>query len=237
MARTNQLHHTFSADAQVNTAAWNGIADQLTPCDGPAEVPDHIEWTSWPGHGPDHDFLGDVSGKRVAELGCGTGEHTAYMAAHGAALAVGVDIAQHRIKQAQERYGHLAGIQWEVGDAIEATAHLPKIDICISIYGALWYADPALLLPVIRNRLKVGGVLAFTVNALRTGQVPGRRVDNLTLPDGIRLPVVYYSYALPTWRYLLQEAELTLDTALTVDDPTGGGHQALVLRAHRPAET
>jgi hypothetical protein len=39
------------------------------------------------------------------ELGCGTGEHTAYAAAHGARLAIGV--ATQRLAEARARYGHL----------------------------------------------------------------------------------------------------------------------------------
>ncbi|MEU7226114.1 class I SAM-dependent methyltransferase [Streptomyces chrestomyceticus] len=161
-------------DARVNARAWNHIAAQDTPA--PGQVPERIEWTCWPGRGPGAGFLGDLTGRRVAELGCGTGEHTAYAAAHGARLAVGIDVAAQRIATARARFGHLPALAWRVGDAAAVLAGLPRLDVCFSIYGALWYADPAQLLPVTANRLGPGGLLAFSVNApppRRTVRPPG----------------------------------------------------------------
>ncbi|MBB4891229.1 SAM-dependent methyltransferase [Streptomyces olivoverticillatus] len=239
MTYTSLLHGDALVDTQVNARAWNSIAAQKPVGDGPPQkgtVPDDIEWTCWPGHGPGAAFLGDLVGRRVAELGCGTGEHTAYAAARGARLALGVDIAVGRIQQARARFGHLPAAIWTVGDAAEVLARLPRLDACFSIYGALWYSDPARLLPVIRNRLKPGGLLAFTVNAPRPAELPGRRVDNLTLDTGARLPVVHYSYDVDAWRQLLTASGLTTDTVLTVDDPVGRCYRTLVLRARRPVE-
>ncbi|MEV4440347.1 class I SAM-dependent methyltransferase [Streptomyces sp. NPDC049577] len=225
-------------DAQVNARAWNNIAAHATGTSPEAsEVPQDIAWTAWPGRGPGAGFLGELAGRRVAELGCGTGEHTACAAAHGARLAVGVDVAEARLEQARARFGRLPALLWKAGDAAEVLASLPCLDVCFSIYGALWYSDPARLLPVIANRLVPGGILAFTVNAPRDGETPGRRVDNLTLPTGARLPVVHYTYGANTWHHLLAEAGLTMEAAVAVDDPRGRGYRALVLRARRPTRS
>ncbi|MEV6673444.1 class I SAM-dependent methyltransferase [Streptomyces sp. NPDC051162] len=224
-------------DAQVNADAWNSIAAQAPVGAAPQPqeaVPDDVEWTCWPGHGPGAAFLGDLAGRRVAELGCGTGEHTAYAAAHGARLAIGVDIAEARIHQAQARFGDLSAVLWKTGDAAAVLAGLPRLDVCFSIYGALWYSDPARLLPAIRNRLVPGGVLAFTVNAPRLGELPGRRVDNLTLATGARMPVVHYSYDADAWQRLLTEAGLSTQEMVAVVAPAGSDHRALVIRARRP---
>ncbi|MFI2077526.1 class I SAM-dependent methyltransferase [Streptomyces triculaminicus] len=226
-------------DAWVNAVAWNSIAAQQPPGAGPpqAAVPEVIEWTCWPGHGPGSAFLGALTGRRVAELGCGTGEHTAYAAACGARLAIGVDVAGARLQQARARFGVLPAVVWKTGDAAEVLAALPRLDVCFSIYGALWYSDPAHLLPVIHSRLKPGGILAFTVNAPCPGELPGRRVDNLTLSTGARLPVVHYSYDADTWQRLIATAGMSTQEVVTVDDPAGGDYRALVIRAQRPAES
>ncbi|MGJ5894510.1 class I SAM-dependent methyltransferase [Streptomyces niveiscabiei] len=220
-------------DASVNARAWNHIAVQDSTGDDAGAVPERIEWTCWPGRGPGAEFIGDPAGLRVAELGCGTGEHIAYAAAHGARLAVGVDIAEQRIAQARARFGHLPALVWRVGDAAQELAELPRLDVCFSIYGALWYADPAQLLPVIHNRLRPGGLLAFSVNGPRPGELPGRRVDNLTLTSGTRLPVVHYSYDADAWRGLLDEHGFAPPEVLPVEGPAGSPYRTFVIRAHR----
>ncbi|MFI6475954.1 class I SAM-dependent methyltransferase [Streptomyces sp. NPDC050516] len=234
------MKHDMLVDASVNARAWNRIAaqdahagqrcnvDRTTP-----PLPERIEWTCWPGRGPGGDFLCELSGLRVAELGCGTGEHTAYAAAHRARLAIGVDIADQRIAQAQARFGHLPALVWRTGDAARVLAELPVLDVCFSIYGALWYADPAQLLPVIHGRLRPGGLLAFSVNGPRPGELPGRRVDNLTLDDRTRLPVIHYSYDTGTWRRLLDRHGFTTPEVLPVQGPEGSPHRTLVIRARR----
>ncbi|WP_425282008.1 methyltransferase domain-containing protein [Streptomyces albofaciens] len=73
----------------------------------------------------DFAWIGDLAGLRVAELGCGTGEHIAHAAAHGAALAIGIDVAAHRIAQARARYGHLPTLFWRIGDAVTVWPHCP----------------------------------------------------------------------------------------------------------------
>ncbi|WP_050502487.1 class I SAM-dependent methyltransferase [Streptomyces monomycini] len=227
-------HDTALVDASVNARAWNHIAAQGAP-EGtePGQVPERIEWTCWPGRGPRNGFLGDLTGLRVAELGCGTGEHTAYAAAHGARLAIGVDVAAQRIDTARALFGHLPALAWRVGDAAQVLAGLPHLDVCFSIYGALWYADPAQLLPVTANRLRPGGLLAFSVNAPRPRELPGRRVDNLTLADGARLPVVHYAYDAVTWCRLLDGNGFADTEVLPVEGPEGSPYRTLVIRARR----
>lgn len=226
-------------DASVNARAWNHIAAQDTPESAkpdPGRVPERIEWTCWPGRGPGAEFLGDLTGAHVAELGCGTGEHTAYAAARGARLAIGIDVAELRIAQARTRFGRLPALEWHVGDAATVLAQLPLMDVCFSIYGALWYADPVQLLPVIHHRLRAGGLLAFSVNGPRPGELPGRRVDNLTLTNGTRLPVVHYSYDAGTWRRLLDEHGFADVEVLPVERPESSPYHTLVVRARHAGD-
>ncbi|ATM24707.1 hypothetical protein SMD44_p10208 (plasmid) [Streptomyces alboflavus] len=227
-----------TVDASVNARAWNHIAaqDEADPAvSTPGEVPRTIEWTCWPGRGPGAEWIGDLSRTRVAELGCGTGEHTAYAAENGARLAVGVDVADQRIAQARARFGHLPAIDFKVGDAAEILDE-PRLDVCFSIYGALWYAEPTRLIPVIHNRLRPGGILAFSVNAPRDGELPGRRVDNLTLTGGARLPVIHYSYGADAWRRLLAECGFADTQVLPIEGPDGSPYRTLVIRTRRGAD-
>lgn len=46
-------------------------------------------------------FMGDVKGKRVLDIGCGTGAHLIWLARHGA-IVTGIDISRERINVANE---------------------------------------------------------------------------------------------------------------------------------------
>lgn len=57
-----------------------------------------------------------VQGRRVLDVACGEGYGTAMLAA-GSAEVVGVDIDAASIAHARERYGAIANVRYEVGDA------------------------------------------------------------------------------------------------------------------------
>jgi SAM-dependent methyltransferase len=220
-------------DAAVNARAWDNIARRDSEPDQPTPSPQRIDWTPWQGRGPGAELLGDLTDATVAELGCGTGNHLAYVAAHGAHLAIGVDVAQQRIEQARTRYDHLPNTEWRVGDAATVLPTLPLLDVCYSIFGALWYADPVLLLPAIHHRLRPGGLLAFSVNSPRVGELSGRRVDNLTLNDGARLPVIHYTYDADTWAQLLHQSGFEPDEHLPITGPEPSSYRTLIQVARR----
>ncbi|MEV0442691.1 methyltransferase domain-containing protein [Streptomyces spectabilis] len=121
-----------------------------------------MNWTQYPDHGPNESVLGDVTGRRVLELGSGAGSNLAHLATLGADC-VGVDVAPSREQTAQERWGHLPGLEFRTA---EATDHLTqcsdRYDVVYSIFGAVWFVAPAVLLPLIRGRLNAGGILAFS---------------------------------------------------------------------------
>ncbi|WP_405657551.1 class I SAM-dependent methyltransferase [Streptomyces sp. RK9] len=121
-----------------------------------------LNWTQYPDHGPDEGVLGDVAGREVLELGSGAGGNLAHLATLGA-RCVGVDVAPSRERTARERWGHLPGLEFRTA---EATEHLSRsgdrYDFVCSIFGAVWFVAPPVLLPLIRARLVPGGVLAFS---------------------------------------------------------------------------
>lgn len=59
------------------------------------------EHATWPAT---RALVGDVAGERVLDAGCGTGEHTAALAADGAEV-VGVDLSAGMLERARERFG------------------------------------------------------------------------------------------------------------------------------------
>ena len=144
--------------------AWNGFADKATPrrAVNAAGARTWLNWTQYPDHGPDEAVLGPVAGKRVIELGSGAGANLAHLATLGA-HCVGVDIAPARAVTAARAWGHLPNLEFITDDAGSHLAAFPgRYDVAYSIFGAVWFTDPELLLPLIHRALTPGGVLAFS---------------------------------------------------------------------------
>ncbi|MCA2204057.1 class I SAM-dependent methyltransferase [Streptomyces griseoincarnatus] len=121
-----------------------------------------LNWTQYADHGPNESVLGPVAGRRVLELGSGSGSNLAHLVTLGA-TGLGVDVAPARETVARERWGDLPGLEFRTA---EATAFLSgsdeTFDVVLSIFGAVWFVDPNTLLPLIRSRMASGGILAFS---------------------------------------------------------------------------
>ena len=95
--------------------------------------------------GPSDDelgVLGDVSGKDVIELGCGTAYFGAWLAKRGARVT-GVDITPAQLETAR-RMSEETGIALELIEANAEDVPLPadSFDLALSEYGASIWCDP-----------------------------------------------------------------------------------------------
>ena len=120
----------------------------------------------------------DLDGKRVVELGCGTGYVSAWLARRGA-RPIGLDLTENQLAAAR-------GFQREIGPAyplVQADAErLPlrdeSFDVAISEYGACLWCDPYRWIPEAARVLRPGGELVFLTNSvLLTLTVPDRDAD------------------------------------------------------------
>jgi predicted TPR repeat methyltransferase len=76
------------------------------------------------------------------------------MCCHG----VGVDISAVQLKFAADRWPHLDLRRADALAFLNDTSY--RFDAIYSVFGAVWFVDPELMLPAIRERLQ--GVLAFS---------------------------------------------------------------------------
>lgn len=116
-------------------------------------------------------MLGPIVDRTIVELGCGTGDNAAALAAAGA-YVTGVDISPDVIQQARPKWRHQPRLRLIHADAAGYLAdNDEQVDIIYSIYGALTFNPADELLALITDRLRPAGQLA---TAHRLPRSPGQ---------------------------------------------------------------
>ena len=110
--------------------------------------------------------LGDVRGRDVVELGCGTAYFSAILARQGARV-VAVDPTPAQLATAR-RLQEETGLRFPLVEAPAERVPLPdaSFDLAFSEYGASLWADPGLWVPEVARLLRPGGRLVFMTNSL-----------------------------------------------------------------------
>lgn len=143
---------------KINRVCWDRVADRFY---GKTALP---SWGPLAQTETDLGLLGDVRGKRVLEIGCGSGHSLLYMARQGAAELYGLDLSRRQIgfaRELLERNGVTAQL---FESPMEQNPGLPQnyFDLVFSIYAIGWTADLGQTLAQIAGYLKPGGVLVFS---------------------------------------------------------------------------
>jgi len=130
--------------------------------------------------------LGDVRGKDIVELGCGTAYVSAILAKLGA-RPTGVDPTPAQLATAR-RMQRETGITFPLVEAPGERVPLPdaSFDLAVSEYGASLWADPAKWVPEAARLLRPGGRLVFMTNsvlAVVCSPDTGDIVDRLMRPQ------------------------------------------------------
>lgn len=180
-----------------------------------------FNWTQYADHGPGVELLGLRGGGRVLDLGCGKGGNAAHLAALGLD-AVGVDISPMQLRAAGERWGGGPGLEFRHADAL---AYLlgggEAFDAVYSVYGVVWFTDPAILLPAVRERLRPGGVLAFSQRPPVEGCYGCQASYIPRGADEDPLVVKRWDYEPEAWERLLKEHGYTDVSTRVVAAPPG----------------
>ena len=150
-----------SADDRVaaNVAQWTLTNREFT--DKQAEHSWRDPTIHWGVFGIHDRWLGDVAGKDVVELGCGTAYLSAKLARAGA-RPVGVDPTPAQLATAR-RMQQETGLEFPLLEAPAESVPLPdaSFDLAISEYGASLWADPRKWVPEAARLLRPGGRLLF----------------------------------------------------------------------------
>lgn len=150
------INHTEMLE--INKAGWDDVADQ------------YFGILALPKYGPyaptedELNLLGDVVGKKILEIGCGSGHSLLYMASKGAEEIWGIDLSTTQVNYTKEllEENKLKGTIKQM--AMEDMVDLPRnhFDIVFSIYALGWTVDIARTVSNIYEKLKNGGKFIFS---------------------------------------------------------------------------
>jgi ubiquinone/menaquinone biosynthesis C-methylase UbiE len=156
----------LTEDARRNRELWTKSNAEYTDRQADrAWRTEGIEWGQFSVPESELKVLGDVAGKDVVELGCGTAYFSAWLAKRGA-RPVGADITPAQLETAR-RLQVETGIEFPLIEADAAEVPLPaeSFDLVLSEYGASIWVDPYRWIPEAARLLRPGGELVFLCNS------------------------------------------------------------------------
>lgn len=108
-------------------------------------------------------LFGDVSGKKLLEICCGSGHSLKYNADRGASELWGLDISKSQLQNAEKYLGENGVNAKLICSPMEADAGIPTdyFDIVYSIYGIGWTTDLDGTFKRISSYLTKGGTFIF----------------------------------------------------------------------------
>ncbi|MFI7085561.1 class I SAM-dependent methyltransferase [Streptomyces anulatus] len=213
--------HDIAAETELwDTYASSAFKDDMEPS---------FCWTQYAGHGPGPELLGDP--QTALEIGCGTGRALALLAGRGI-RATGIDLSPAMVKKVTARWAG-TGVDFVCGEVLETlAADDANFDAVYSIFGAVWFTDPARLLPLVAARLRPGGVFAFS----HPPAIPGAYGPQGMYKGGFAGRAMYtyrYSYTPRRWTGLLERAGFRDVDARVLDAPEAGHIGTLLVTARR----
>ncbi|WP_273404188.1 class I SAM-dependent methyltransferase [Actinobacillus porcinus] len=109
-------------------------------------------------------LLPDLKGKKLLDLGCGTGEHLALYLEHGADFVVGMDLSEAMLTQAAQNLSQKRPRFSLYQSSMEQLNALPEndFDIITSSFAFHYVQDFPKLLADIKAKLKPNGTLVFS---------------------------------------------------------------------------
>ncbi|MFX4291111.1 class I SAM-dependent methyltransferase [Streptomyces bohaiensis] len=223
---------------ETASAAWDAYAacsPERRPTNG-SGARTWFNWTQYPDHGPGVELLGLRPGDRALDLGCGSGGNAAHLASLGVGT-VGVDVSTRQLAKARERWPDHPGVELHLVDALTHLRASPGTYAAVySVFGAVYFSDPAILLPAIRSALVPGGRLVFSQRPAVEGCYGAQASLIQRGPDEDPAVVRRWDHEHGTWIGLLRAAGFVRARAEILPAPPDSGRTegTLLVRALRP---
>ena len=219
------------ADGGEQFATIEGYWADYAPGDS-VPVADRVHWTQYPGHGPGAEFVG--SPRTALELGAATCAAGVALARTTGAEVTCIDFSPEQVARSRKWWSSEPGVTIVEADVLDYLAETDRRwELIFSDWGAVFFIDPQLLLPLIIRRLAPGGLLAFScVEALHPCYGPQVLYGNGY--RGKALPIVRWMYTPEQWARMLEHhGYVGIDVTIL---PAGqAGHVGTLMgRAYRP---
>jgi SAM-dependent methyltransferase len=215
------------------TEYWDHYAAGVTDETPEEALKDAFGWTQYSGHGPGDELLGDPA--TALELGAGRGNAVAALATKGVD-AIGVDVSSVQCAHARSRWGHLPGARFVHADVVNYLGGSDRRwEAIYSIWGAFWFTDPRVLLPLIHDRLVPGGKLVFS-HAPAVPASYGRQGIYGNGLTGKKVWVYRWAYEPATWAGLLRQHGFTGIDARVESAPRPDHVGTLIVEGRRARE-
>jgi SAM-dependent methyltransferase len=159
-----EVSKDLTEHAARNQAEWAGWAEEYVPGAERNWAREEIAWGILKVPEAGIQMLGDVAGKDVVELGCGTAYVSSWLARRGARVT-GVDLTEEQLATARRMQAE-HGLEFPLVHASAEDVPLPdaSFDLAVSEYGASIWCDPDLWIAEASRLLRPGGELVFLVN-------------------------------------------------------------------------
>ena len=156
----------MSDDLARNRRLWTQTNAEYTDAAASAAwAQTEMTWGMWAVPDAELRLLGDVAGKDVLELGCGTAYLSAWLARRGARV-VGVDPTPAQLETARRLMAE-SGLDFRLVEAPGEDVPLPdaSFDLVLSEYGASIWADPHRWIAEAARLVRPDGRLLFLRNS------------------------------------------------------------------------
>lgn len=140
-------------------------------------------------------LLPDLKGKKLLDLGCGTGEHLALYLEHGADFVVGMDLSEAMLTQAAQNLSQKRPRFSLYQSSMEQLNALPEndFDIITSSFAFHYVQDFPKLLADIKAKLKPNGTLVFSQeHPIVTAYKGGERWEKNTQKEQVAYRLNFY---------------------------------------------
>jgi SAM-dependent methyltransferase len=163
--------------AARNRRHWDALADEYVQAGERHWAQPEPTWGIWAVPESElHLLPGDLGGRDVIELGCGTAYVSAWLARRGA-RPVGIDNSPRQLETARRlQREHGLDFPLHLGNAERTPFADASFDIAISEYGAAIWCDPYIWIPEAARLLRPGGELIFLANSV---------IQMLAVPDAL----------------------------------------------------
>jgi ubiquinone/menaquinone biosynthesis C-methylase UbiE len=225
-----------SESRSANRRDWDAYADEYQSTHGEFLRDVGFVWGPEGVEEREVGVLGDVSGRRVLEVGCGAAQCARWLTSRGA-RAVGLDLS-HRQLQHSRRIDAATGLAVPVVDG--TATHLPfragSFDVAFSAFGALQFvADIEQTVAEVARVLRPGGRFAFSIthpvrwsmpdDPTREGLVVTAsywdRTPYVEEDEDGSVRYVEHHRTLGDWVHLLSRAGFTITDLLEPEWPAG----------------